>query len=44
MQDNEYMEAIKSMGAILSHYDLEQCFPAFGFGAKPPMQIFQIPG
>ena len=33
-QDNQYEDAIKTMGSMLSHYDLEQQFPAYGFGAK----------
>ena len=34
IQDNQYIDAIKTVGSMLSHYDLEQQFPAFGFGAK----------
>ena len=34
IQDNQYIDAIKIVGSMLSHYDLEQEFPAFGFGAK----------
>ena len=33
-QDNQYEDAIKTIGSMLSHYDLEQQFPAYGFGAK----------
>ena len=35
-QDNEYIEAIKSVGNILVPYDSDQKIPCFGFGAKLP--------
>ena len=34
--DNEYIEAIKSVGNILVPYDSDQRIPVFGFGAKLP--------
>ena len=34
--DNEYMEAINSVGNILVPYDSDQKIPVFGFGAKLP--------
>lgn len=33
---NEYMEAIQSVGNVLAHYDSDQMFPVWGFGAKLP--------
>ena len=33
-QDNEYIEAIKTIGGLLSHYDISQEFTVYGFGAK----------
>ena len=36
VQDNEYLEAIKSVGHILVPYDSDQQIPCFGFGAKLP--------
>ncbi len=33
-QDNQYIEAIKTVGSVLGYYDLDQNFLAFGFGAK----------
>eukprot|EP00731_Ephydatia_muelleri_P028945 Em0020g589a len=35
-QDNEYLQAIKSVGSVLVPYDSDQMIPAFGFGAKIP--------
>ena len=35
-KDNEYLEAIKSVGNILVPYDSDQQIPCFGFGAKLP--------
>ena len=35
-RDNEYIEAIKSVGNILVPYDSDQKIPVFGFGAKLP--------
>lgn len=35
-QPNEYVAAIKTVGEILSAYDSDHLFPAFGFGAKLP--------
>ena len=35
-QDNEYLEAIKSVGSVLAPYDSDGLIPAFGFGAKLP--------
>ncbi|XP_062500669.1 copine-3-like [Corticium candelabrum] len=35
-QMNEYMEAIQSVGNVLAHYDSDQMFPVWGFGAKLP--------
>ena len=35
-KDNEYLEAIKSVGNILVPYDSDQKIPCFGFGAKLP--------
>ena len=35
-RDNEYLEAIKSVGNILVPYDSDQQIPCFGFGAKLP--------
>lgn len=34
MQPNEYELAIRAVGDILAFYDSDQCFPAYGFGAK----------
>ncbi|KAI6650418.1 copine-9 [Oopsacas minuta] len=36
VRDNEYLEAIKSVGNILVPYDSDQQIPCFGFGAKLP--------
>ena len=36
VKDNEYLEAIKSVGHILVPYDSDQQIPSFGFGAKLP--------
>ena len=35
-QDNEYLEAIKSVGSVLAPYDSDGMIPVFGFGAKLP--------
>ncbi|KAL6067259.1 Copine-4 [Balamuthia mandrillaris] len=35
-QPNEYVKAITAVGEILSHYDSDQMFPVYGFGAKIP--------
>ncbi|KAI6661556.1 Copine-9-like [Oopsacas minuta] len=35
-KDNEYIEAIKSVGSVLAPYDSDGLIPAFGFGAKLP--------
>ena len=35
-QDNEYIEAIRSVGSVLAPYDSDGLIPAFGFGAKLP--------
>ncbi|KAL5473574.1 hypothetical protein EMCRGX_G028070 [Ephydatia muelleri] len=40
-QDNEYLQAIKSVGSVLAPYDSDQMIPAFGFGAQIPPQ-FQV--
>ena len=39
--DNEYVEAIKSVGNILIPYDTDQKIPALGFGAKLPPNYAQ---
>ena len=39
--DNEYVEAIKSVGNILIPYDTDQLIPALGFGAKLPPNYAQ---
>ena len=36
MQDNEYVQAIKSVASVLAPYDSDQLIPAFGFGARLP--------
>lgn len=33
---NEYLQALTSIGEILTPYDSDQAFPVFGFGAKVP--------
>jgi hypothetical protein len=35
-QDNQYITAIKSVGAIVEDYDTDKMFPALGFGARVP--------
>jgi len=35
-QANSYVQAIQAIGNILSNYDSDQRFPAYGFGAKLP--------
>ena len=35
-QDNQYLQAIKSVGSVLVPYDSDQMIPAFGFGADVP--------
>ena len=40
-QDNEYLQAIKSVGSVLAPYDSDQMIPAFGFGAQIPPH-FQV--
>ena len=35
-QDNEYLQAIKSVASVLAPYDSDQMIPAFGFGAQLP--------
>ncbi len=35
-RDNEYMQAIRSVGSILAPYDSDQLIPVFGFGARLP--------
>ena len=35
-QDNEYVQAIKSVASVLAPYDSDQLIPAFGFGARLP--------
>ncbi|KAL5473582.1 hypothetical protein EMCRGX_G028082 [Ephydatia muelleri] len=35
-QDNQYLQAIKSVGSVLVPYDSDQMIPAFGFGAQVP--------
>ena len=35
-QDNEYLEALKSVGSVLAPYDSDGNIPVFGFGAKLP--------
>jgi len=32
--DNEYMKAIKAVGAILTYYDTDKLVPVYGFGAR----------
>ena len=39
--DNEYVEAIKSVGNVLMPYDTGQKIPALGFGAKLPPNYAQ---
>jgi hypothetical protein len=35
-QDNEYLQALKSIGGILQYYDSDNKIPLYGFGAKMP--------
>jgi len=35
---NPYMQAIISIGAVLEHYDSDQAFPMYGFGARLPFR------
>ena len=35
-QENPYQRALRSSISVLQHYDFDQLFPAFGFGAKMP--------
>ena len=35
-QDNEYVQAIKSVASVLAPYDSDQLIPTFGFGARVP--------
>lgn len=39
--DNEYVDAIKSVGSVLAPYDSDQMIPALGFGAKLPPDYSQ---
>lgn len=34
--DNEYLQALKTIGSILQYYDSDKRIPLFGFGAKLP--------
>ena len=34
--ENQYTQAIRSVGSIIEDYDSDKQFPAFGFGAKIP--------
>jgi len=37
---NDYVTAVKAVGEVLKHYDSDQKFPAYGFGAKlPPAHV-----
>ena len=36
LQDNEYIQAIKSVASVLAPYDSDQLIPAYGFGARLP--------
>ena len=36
VQDNEYVQAIKSVASVLAPYDSDQMIPAFGFGGQIP--------
>ena len=33
---NEYLEALRSLGSVLSYYCLNKRYPVFGFGARLP--------
>ncbi|KAL5473572.1 hypothetical protein EMCRGX_G028068 [Ephydatia muelleri] len=35
-QENEYVQAIRSVASVLAPYDSDQMIPAFGFGAQLP--------
>ena len=35
-QENEYVQAIRSVASVLAPYDTDQLIPAFGFGARLP--------
>ena len=35
-QENEYIQAIRSVASVLAPYDSDQMIPAFGFGAQLP--------
>ena len=35
-QDNEYVQAIRSVASVLAPYDSDQLIPVFGFGARLP--------
>jgi len=35
-EENEYLQALKSIGGILQHYDSDKKIPLLGFGAKLP--------
>ncbi|KAL5473586.1 hypothetical protein EMCRGX_G028088 [Ephydatia muelleri] len=41
VKDNEYVQAIKSVGSVLAPYDSDQMIPAFGFGGQIPPH-FQV--
>lgn len=36
LRNNEYYQALKSVGDILQYYDTDKQFPLFGFGARLP--------
>ena len=36
LQDNEYIQAIKSVASVLAPYDSDQLIPTFGFGGRLP--------
>ena len=36
MANNEYLQAIKSVGNILQYYDTDKQIPVFGYGARIP--------
>lgn len=39
---NEYELAIRGVGDILAEYDSDNCFPAYGFGAKTPPDFERV--
>eukprot|EP00731_Ephydatia_muelleri_P028931 Em0020g575a len=41
VKDNEYLQAIKSVGSVLAPYDSDQMIPSFGFGGQIPPH-FQV--